>query len=94
MELKLHENPLLIHRPRKRRNLILDPKNNQQSQNLKALHQTLLYENSNKKPLLTADKGSAIQLINHNRNSRNFSRKPETSQSKEKDRPVNLYINI
>jgi len=42
MESKHPETTLLVHRPRKRRNLILDPKAGQKSQNLKALHQTLL----------------------------------------------------
>ena len=83
-----------MHRPRKRRNLILDPKNDQKSQNLKVLHQTLLYENSNKKPLLNPDRGSVVQLISQNKNSRSLSRKPISSISKEKERPVNFYINI
>jgi len=42
MEYKHQETTLLVHRPRKRRNLIIDPKVDQKSQNLKTLHQTLL----------------------------------------------------
>ncbi len=42
MKLKQHENSLLVHRPRKRKNYILDVNQEQKSQNLKTLHQTLL----------------------------------------------------
>ncbi len=46
MEMKQNENGMIVHRPRKRRQFVVDtkydPKNDQKSQNLKALHQTLL----------------------------------------------------
>jgi len=42
------ENPILAHRPKKRRNYVADPKSDQKSQNLKLLHQTLLCDQSSK----------------------------------------------
>lgn len=92
METKQHENTLLIHRPRKRRNLILDPKQDQKSQNLKVLHQTLLCEDSQRgRQQLAPERSSVAQLINGNRH---YSRKQGSESSKEKERPVNFYINI
>ena len=84
MEGKQNDTALLIHRPRKRRQLVHDPKQDQKSQNLKVLHQTLLCDNNQRQRYRHAERASAVQ-INHPNNSRSFSRKQiETSKEKEK----------
>ena len=93
MQGKGNQNSLMIHRPRKRRNLMVEAKPEQKSQNLKALHQTLLCQESRRNPRETPERSSVIQL---NKNGGHLSRRQhsETSKNKEKDRPVNFYINI
>lgn len=90
MEMKQNDNGLLIHRPRKRRQFAIDPKLDQKSQNLKVLHQTLLCENSQRQRY-RPERASVVQIPHQI--SRSFSRKQGDS-SKEKERPVNFYINI
>lgn len=92
MEFKQNDNALIVHRPRKRRHFVIDPKQDQKSQNLKVLHQTLLCENSQRRRY-HPDRISAVQ-IPHPSNSRSLSRKQGIDSSKEKERPVNFYINI
>lgn len=73
MEIKQQETAMLVHRPRKRRQFVMDPKQDQKSQNLKVLHQTLLCENSQRQRY-KADRASAVQIA-HQNPSRSFSRK-------------------
>jgi hypothetical protein len=81
MEMKQNENAMIVHRGRKRRQFVIDPKHDQKSQNLKVLHQTLLCENS-QRHRYPPERASAIQ-IPHANNSRSLSRK-QAESSKEK----------
>ena len=70
----------------------MEPKTEGKNQNLKALHQTLLCDNSFKKKPLVVERTSIGKLMSHN--NRSLSKRQGSDMSKEKERPMNFYINI